>query len=270
MDSTYLEAILLGILQGVAEFLPISSSGHLVIGGAVLREFTGRVVKPDENLQMNIALHAGTLLSILVYYRRDVLRLFTRPRMCGLLVLSTLPLVVLGLTVKNEIEGVFETPLYAGVGLLVTAALLLWTTTFDKERDGLENVTAWQAFAVGLFQMVAIMPGVSRSGSTIAGGLGVGLDRNAATTYSFLIAIPAISGAVVLCVKDVVTSSAATAPPVAPLLVGAVVSFVVGWASLGMLVRVVARGQLHWFAAYCATVGTATILWQIVAASQPG
>lgn len=277
MGTSYVDAILLGLLQGIAEFLPISSSGHLVVAGAILERVWGREGTAEESLQLNIALHAGTLLSILWVYRQQLRGLFSSPRTYGLLAITTLPLVVLGLTVKDHVEQVFETPLYAGCGWLATSLLLLWTTTFNHERDGLENVGWWQAGVVGLFQAFAILPGVSRSGSTIAGGLWVGLDRRAATTFSFLIAIPAISGATVLLVKDVVTAPEAVSRPaesdmatdvptetrLGPLLVGAVVACLVGVASLEALVRIVQRGGLHWFAAYCGLAGVATIVWQL-------
>jgi undecaprenyl-diphosphatase len=261
--TTYLEAILLGLLQGIAEFLPISSSGHLVIAGELLRRATGSASDPEANLRLNVALHAGTLLSILWVYRRDVLGLVRRPRLVALMVLATLPLVVIAVTIKDRVEAAFETPLVAGCGLLLTAACLWLTTRIDREQDDLERVSWRQAAVVGLFQAIAILPGVSRSGSTITGGLLVGLKREAATTFSFLVAIPALCGATLLMVRDVVEANDSAAVAIGPLVAGGLVACVVGIVALEGLIRVVAAGRLHWFAAYCGVVGLATIAWQI-------
>ena len=262
--EAYLEAIGLGIIQGIAEFLPISSSGHLVIASAVIHQVTGRVVDPDSNLQMTVALHLGTLLSILAVYRRDLQKLLGQPRLCLEIVVATIPIAIVGFTLKDAIKAHLFNPLAAGFCLWVTAAVLFVGRRADRDELAVENAGWARSVLIGLFQAVAIVPGISRSGSTIAGGLIVGLRREAATTFSFLIAIPAIAGAVVLTSKDILEGQGGD-NSLGVLAVGAFVSFVVGFFALRWLIRLVSQRKLHWFAWYCLAVGTATILWQLAA-----
>lgn len=263
LDWAYAEAILLGILQGIAEFLPISSSGHLVIAGALLRQWTGRTVSPEASLQMNLALHVGSLFSILWIYRQELMTLAGRPRVCLAIAVATLPLVVVGLTpAKDWLDEIFSTPLVAGCGLLVTAVLLAVGQRLGRDSGSLDLLRPAGALGIGLFQMVAILPGISRSGSTIAGGLIVGLRREDAATFSFLIAIPAIAGAAVLLGAGLADKSQGD-QPISVLALGAIVSFAVGLVALRWLLRLVSQRKLHWFAWYCAALGTATIAWQL-------
>lgn len=250
----YLTAILLGALQGVAEFLPISSKGHLVIAGELLG------VKGAQ-LEFIIALHVGTLLSILVVYRRDLRPALTNPRLVAAVVAATLPLVLLALFLKEEVEQLFESPLIAGCGLCATALLMAFARRAERGETELPRIRPPQALTVGLFQMLAILPGISRSGSTIFGGLVAGLRREAAVNFSFYIAVPAILGAAVLHIRDLVEAGPA-ALPLGPVLVGTLTSFIVGVGSLKLLLRVVTQQKLYWFAWYCAIAGLATIAWQ--------
>lgn len=262
--SELVEVAALGIVQGIAEFLPVSSSGHLVIGGALLREATGRTVDAEADMLLNVVLHVGTLLSIAWYYRRDLWELRRRPRAVAAIVVATLPLVVAGLFLKDLVEDAFHSPLVAGCGLLVTSAFLTAAHRFGRPAPDRTEPGLGQALVVGLFQLVAIVPGISRSGSTISGGLLTGLRSDAAATFSFLIGAVAICGAAVLeSAKLWKTGLPEAGYSSASLGVGAVVSFVVGCASLAVLRWFLARSRLHWFAAYCAVVGTATIVWQL-------
>lgn len=261
--SDYLEAIVLGVVQGLAEFLPISSSGHLVILGEILRGVTGRSVDPESNLQMNVALHVGTLLSILWVYRADLPGLLNRRSLCAGIAVATLPLVVVALTpLKDHVESLFASPLSAGIALLITAALLVVGQRLERVRHELDQVPAAVALLIGLLQATALIPGISRSGSTIAGGMLAGLRREASATFSFLIAIPAISGAAVLTAKDAWDGTGG-AHSTGALLVGILVSFIVGLSALRWLLRMVSQRRLHWFAWYCAAAGSATVLWQL-------
>jgi len=258
----YLEAVLLGIVQGIAEFLPISSSGHLVIAGELVQRFTGRTVDPESNLQLNVALHLGTLFSILAVYRRDLPAVLRNMRLCGLIVLATVPVGIVGLLLKDTIEEHLLNPLAAGVCLFVTAGMLALAERTAGGETPLQKLTVLQAAVVGLFQAIAILPGVSRSGSTISGGMLTGLKPEDAARFSFLIAIPAIGGAVVLTFKSMLEGKGGDNPlPV--LLAGAMVAFLVGWGSLRGLIGLIRRRQLRWFAWYCALAGTATVVWQV-------
>ena len=267
--SDYLEAVGLGALQGVAEFLPVSSSGHLVIARAVLGEF-GRTVEPEANRLLVVVLHLGTLASILWAYRRDLWALARDPHYATCVCVATVPLVAVGLSpLKDRLEESFERPDVAGACLLLTAALLLagqWLAGRRRESAvrSARDVTVPSAAAIGLFQCVALLPGVSRSGSTIAGALVSGTGRAEAVRFSLMIGVPAIAGSGLLTAKDVWESGVElNALPVGPLLTGAAVSFGVGVAAISLLRKAVAQDRLHWFAAYCAAVGAATLVWRL-------
>jgi undecaprenyl-diphosphatase len=258
----YFTVILLGILQGIAEFLPISSSGHLVIAGELLQGL-GHSSANLTSIEVNVALHVGTLLSIVYVYRRHFRDVLRRPRLILAILLATLPLIPMGLFLKAEIDRLFETPLVAGCMLCVTAALMAAARHVERGDRTLDDLGPRDALLVGLFQAAAILPGLSRSGSTIFGGLLSGLRRDAAADFSFYIAVPAILGAAVLHARDLWEQGAGDVAP-GPLLAGAVTSFVVGVCALKALLRLVTRQKLHWFAWYCGFVGLATIGWQLM------
>jgi undecaprenyl-diphosphatase len=259
-----LEAVILGIVQGIGEFLPISSSGHLVIAGELLELVTGNRKANDEKLLLNVVLHAGTLGSILVVYRREIWELRVQPRVCMMLVLASIPAAFLGFTMKDYFEEVFETPLIAGVALFGTAGLLILGQRLEKSDLDYKGLPLKKSFLIGLFQAGALIPGISRSGSTIAGGLMLGLQRKSAAAFSFLMAIPVIGGAVLVEMRDIFKGETVVGSPVA-LFVGGAVSFVVGVVCLKGMVSLIAKGKLHWFAYYCVAVGTATVVWQLFA-----
>jgi undecaprenyl-diphosphatase len=256
------QILLLAVLQGIAEFLPISSKGHLVLLEAILAKFNG-VAIPDP-LELNILLHAGTLASILVFYRRQVWQMLTADRrVIGLLAVGTLPVVLIGLPV-HEIEFLrnwMDKPLLVGCMLPITGFLLIAGGRCQPGDTDYTQMSYRQALLVGLFQAAAILPGISRSGTTIVGGMLAGLRGESAATFSFLLAIPAICGAVVLELRKAVISG--TTHDAGPLLLGAVVSFFVGLVALAWLNRWLARGRLQWFAYWCIPVGLAVIAWQL-------
>jgi undecaprenyl-diphosphatase len=257
----YLQAIILGVIQGIAEFLPISSSGHLVIINDLMHRISGRQLDTDGHL-LNVSLHVGTLCSILWVYFSDLKLLLHKPRVCLAILVATLPLVLIALTpLKDSIEDFFKTPMIAGCGLLVTAALLVLGQKMERNKYSLDEMPKWSGCLIGLFQAVALVPGISRSGSTIAGGLLMGLRRDDAANFSFFIAIPAIFGAAVLTGKDIWEGNVGgNAAP--ELIVGMLTAFFVGLISLRWLLRLMSQRKLHWFACYCTLAGLATILWQ--------
>lgn len=251
----YPTAIILGVIQGIAEFLPISSKGHLVIAERLLGV-------RDNNLPLTIALHVGTLASILVVYRRDVLPALKNPRLVAAVIAATLPLVIVGLFVKDIVEPLYQSPFFAGCGLLVTALLIGLMPRVERGATPVQDVSWKQGLIVGLFQSCAVLPGVSRSGTTIFGGLTAGLTREAAANFSFYIAVPAIAGAAVLHAKELLSGGSRGLAP-GPTLVGTLTSFVVGVMALRLLLGLVSRRKLHWFAWYCAALGAAVIVWQL-------
>lgn len=246
------EMLILAVIQGIAEFLPISSSGHLVIIGSLLGG-------GDDTATVEIILHAGTLASIFVIYWRRILALLRSDRrVIPLLIVGTIPAGILGLTIKTRAEWLLSNPLLAGCMLLVTGGLL-WMLKWLPEGDGdYRQMRLRDALIIGCFQAFALLPGISRSGSTIVGARVLGLGRTDAVTFSFLLAIPAILGASVLAVGDLVREETSS-QEVAVLVLGAVVSFAVGIAALRWLIRWAREGRLYWFAAWCIPVGLLVI-----------
>lgn len=262
-------ALVLGALQGATEFLPVSSSGHLALGQA----FFG--VDPEAGgHRFSIVAHVGTLLAVVWMYRRDVLELAMVPlrpltpsparQTLLMMVLATLPLgLVLVPGVEDAILAVESDPRLVGGCLLLTAAILFVAFRRPSEAGSDEidppPPSPGVALTVGVAQLLAVLPGVSRSGSTIAAGLGLGLSRSAAARFSFLISIPAILGATVLEIAKLGEEAAAIDPM--PYVVGFVVSFVVGLACLRLLLLLVRSGRIGGFVIYLVVVGTAAIVW---------
>lgn len=264
---TFWEIILLGIIQGLTEFLPVSSSGHLVVTNALLEAWGSEPV--HDLVEVEIVLHLGTLLAVLVYYRREIVRLFTLDRrVIPLLVIGTIPAAMVGVFLKKGLpeettEVVLANPLVAGVCFPVTAAMLLWTT---RHREGTANYVrlGWlDSIKIGVFQAIALLPGISRSGATITAGLGVGLQRESSATYAFLLAIPAIAGGGLLEMIDAIQEGT-TGTPISVLAAGFAISFVVGLVALALLIRWVRQGRLSLFAYYLIPLGLLVILWRVL------
>ena len=257
----YLEIIFLAILQGITEFLPISSSGHLVVVESVFEQF-GVVIQ--EKLSVGIVLHLGTLVAIIVFYWRRIFALLNKDRrVIGLLIVGSIPAAAVGVPLKKFGTELLENPLLAGCMFLVTGVLLLWTKRCKQGEIECRELSYWRALVIGLFQAFAILPGISRSGSTIVAGLGTGLKRDEAATFSFLLAIPAIGGAGILELKDLITESNGSVP-VLGLAIGGLISFLVGLAALAWLVRWIEKGQLHYFAWWVLALGPVVIVWQLM------
>lgn len=249
---------LLALIQGLTEFLPISSSGHLVLAQAALG-FEAPALTAD------VALHVGTLVAVLVVYRRDVLALLSGiPRgelgEPALVVLGTLPAAAVGLVFRSELERAFDQPRWAAGGLFVTALVLLageWGRR--RSRPDEESFRWWHALGIGLAQALAIWPGISRSGTTIAAGMLCGLSPARAARFSFLLAIPAILGAALLQAPALAGQSGADG--LGRLLWGAAFAGFVGWGALRVLLAFLGRGAFTWFAAYCVALGTGALVF---------
>ena len=267
-----LEAIILGTVQGLTEFLPVSSSGHLVL-------FQNLFGMHEPELLFDICLHVGTLTAVLIVFYREIFQILTALvqfpgrlrsaggirnllagdesiRMALLIVVGSIPTAVIGLLFKEITDQLFGSLTIVGCMLLVTGTLLWLTRRIRSKGRPIERTSLKDALLVGLVQGLAILPGISRSGSTIATALFLGVDRKLAGRYSFLLSIPAIVGALVLGLD---TPELHTTIPLGTILAGSVISAVVGWLALVILLRVVDRGQLHRFAPYCWLVGTITL-----------
>jgi len=263
MPMEYFQSILLGIIQGIAEFLPISSSGHLVLAEELLDEFGSdaalQLGEAESNLTLNIALHLGTLFSIVVVYWKQLWSALRQPQLIAAIVAATIPTGIIGVLLKDPLEAVFGSSLAVGFALCGTAALLWSARRFDQGETGLAQITLTQGFLIGLFQSVALIPGVSRSGSTIVGGLWLGLQREAAATFSFLIAVPVIAGAAVLMFAEQISEGSLSDAAWRAYALGALVAFVVGVVALKWLLVLISRRKLHQFAWYCGVVGLLAI-----------
>ena len=256
------EAALLGLIQGLTEFLPVSSSGHLLMAETLLGHAR------DDGILFEIAVHVGTLFAILAYYRRRVAELVVgvlrgRPEALafgGKLVLATLPAVVVGLTVKDRVEALFDTPWVAGVALLCTGVILL-TTRRTVQTATLEAPGWGHALVIGLAQVVAITPGISRSGTTVAVALLLGIRPLVATEFSFLMGVAAIAGAAVLAIPDALAAPAAS---LQAFWIGAAVAAVAGFGAIVLFVRLLRSQRFHAFAWYCFAAGGAFLVWLAV------
>lgn len=247
---SYFDAIILGLVQGLTEFLPVSSSGHLVMA----QTFLG---VPSPGVFLEVALHVATLLSVMVVYRKKLADLVVGTlrrdpdalRYVAMLALATLPVAVIGFLFEDAIEAAFDTPYVTGFMLLVTG-FLLYSTTWGGEERPHDQPTVRHALGMGFAQCLALLPGISRSGSTIATGLWTGLRGERAAEFSFLMSLPAIAGAAILKSGDI--GSAAIG---GPLVVGFVVALVAGVAAIKSLVWLVKRQGFHHFAWYVWAVG---------------
>ena len=261
-----LEILLLAVVQGLTEFLPVSSSGHLVVANALL-EALGKPPTKDL-IEVSIALHLGTLASVLVYYRQEIVRLLGADRrVLYLLIVGTIPAAIVGVGIKKGFSDsmsdmVLNNVLLAGMMFFVTAAILVCAAYRPLGKLTYPRLSWRQTLAIGAAQALAILPGISRSGSTIAAGLGVGLDREQASTFAFLLAIPAILGAGFLETLDVLEQGS-TGTSLGLLVIGFLVSFAVGLAALALLIRWVKRGRLALFAWYLVPLGVTIVAWQV-------
>ena len=262
-------AALLGAIQGLTEFLPVSSSGHLVL-------FQQFFPIGENHVLFDLVLHLGTLIPVLWFYRSQVLELvrdpivgtgpfFQRPgvRMLLLIGVATVPTGLIGVVFKDVFEALFATPAILTIPFAVTGTILFATRFAKQGSIELETMPIWLAAVLGLAQGLAITPGISRSGTTIAVALLFGMKRDFAARFSFLMSVPAISGAVLLKLGDAELAHL----DLPSLGVGFVSSMIVGYAALVFLVQLVRRGGLPWFAPYCwfiAVVSGGITIWQAV------
>ncbi len=247
---SYLDAIILGALQGLTEFLPVSSSGHLVLA----QELLG--VK-QQGVSFEIVVHVGSLLAVLIYFRARLWKLaqslfdrslFNERKVVGYLILATVPVGVVGVLLEDFFAEAFEHPVYASWMLLVTAVILMstrWATRRSRE------LTWSPALIMGLAQALAILPGISRSGSTISAGLHAGIKPSEAAEFSFLLAIPAIGGATLFKAKQLLSL-----PPelLGQYSLGAGVSFITSIVAVYLVLATIRRGRFQYFAYYCFAV----------------
>ena len=270
---SWIQALILGIIQGLTEYLPVSSSGHLAIGQALFGLDDGA-----SNLTFTVLLHVATVLSTLVILWKEIVWIFkdlfskqSWRTYSGLndgtkyainIIISMIPVAIVGFLFKDKVEEVFGSGLLiVGIMLLVTASLLAFSY-FAKPRQK-ENISGWNAFVIGIAQACAVMPGLSRSGSTIATGLLLGNKKEKLAQFSFLMVIPPILGEALLDIKDIFEvgfSQAMNGIPIGTALVGFLAAFITGCFACKWMINIVKKGKLVWFAVYCAIVGILAIV----------
>ncbi|MDF1592226.1 MAG: undecaprenyl-diphosphate phosphatase [Desulfobacterales bacterium] len=268
-----IQAILLGVIQGLTEFLPVSSSGHLVL----LQNIFG-LTEPE--VLFDISLHIGTLTAVCIVFFSEILSilktLFNLPgllktsggikqlyqdnepvRMATLIVIGSIPTAVLGLLLHKMVDQLFGSVRIVGLMLIITGAILWQTRRFRIKGRPLTGTTIKHALVIGLVQGVAIMPGISRSGSTISAALFMGIDREVAGRFSFLLSIPAILGALVLSIDSPAMETTVSG---GMFLMGTLTAGIVGFGALKVLLHIVNRGRLHFFAPYCWLLGIVALI----------
>lgn len=262
----WLEAMILGLVQGLTEFLPVSSSGHLTIG----QELLGLNTSAADNLLFDIVVHAATVLSTIVVLWAEISRLFAgtfgtakwnpEKEYVAKIFLSMIPVFVIGMFFKDYVENIFGSGLLiVGICLIVTA-LLLGFAYYAKPRAK-ENITWLDAFIIGIGQAVAVLPGLSRSGTTIATGLLLGDRKEQVAQFSFLMVLIPVLGQALLSALDIVKDPSTIAGiGIAPVIVGFISAFIAGAFACKFMIELVKRGKLIWFSAYCLIVGLIVII----------
>ena len=260
---SWFEALVLGIVQGLTEYLPVSSSGHLAIGSALFG------IEGEENLAFTIAVHVATVLSTLVVLWKEIewilrgmfkLKMNDETRYAINILVSMIPIGIVGVFFKDEVEEIFGSGLLIVGCMLMLTALLLTFSYYAKPRQK-KDISIKDAFIIGLSQACAVLPGLSRSGTTIATGLLLGNDKARMAQFSFLMVIPPILGEALLDVMKMMTGeNIAGDIPMLSLVVGFVAAFVSGCVACKWMINIVKKGKLIYFAVYCAVIGLVTVV----------
>lgn len=255
-----LRAAFLGVIQGLTEFLPVSSSGHLELA----KYFLGDTSAAEESLLMTIVLHAATAISTIVIFRKDIIEIFRglfefknneATQFSFKIILSMIPAAAIGLFFEDAIEHLFDKQIPLVAAMLVITGLLLFLADRAKSTD--KKVGWTDALIVGIAQAIAILPGISRSGATISTSVLLGIDREKAARFSFLMVVPLILGKIA---KDVLDGDFADTPNVLPLLVGFIAAFLTGLLACSWMIKLVKNSQLSYFAVYCFIVAIVAYL----------
>ena len=267
---SWFEALILGIVQGLTEYLPVSSSGHLAIGQTLFGLNNG-----EDQLAFTVLLHVATVLSTVVILWKEIVWIFADlfkwkwnegTKYAVNILISMIPVAIVGLFFKDKIEAIFGSGLLVvGICLMITALLLAFSY-WAKPRQR-EHISPLHAFVIGIAQALAVLPGLSRSGSTIATGLILGNNKKRLAQFSFLMVIPPILGEALLDVKDMadmgLSASLGGVDPMAAV-VGFLAAFIVGCLACKWMINIVKRGKLIWFAIYCAVIGLMTIVYPLL------
>lgn len=256
------QGLFLGLIQGLTEFLPVSSSGHLVLFQKLFGISEGA-------LSFDIAVHAASLAAVMVVFRRDIAAMVARPlsKQTLLVLVGTVPTAVIGIALKDPIESLFESGATLGLEFIATGLILLLAEALSKSRSrrkALGEASYLDAALIGVAQGAAILPAVSRSGLTLAAALGRGMEREAALRFSFLMSIPPILGAAALDAKELLESGSGLGIPALPLAAGMVAAAVSGYLAIRFMLKVFSRASLKYFAWYVLALGAAVVAEQLL------
>ena len=253
-----IQAILLGIIQGLTEFLPVSSSGHLVLFQRVFG-----VTEPT--LVFDTCLHIGTLVAVFAVYWKDIVSILRKPfqRLTWLLIVGTIPTGIIGVVFKDYFEAAFHSAGALGFKFFITGAILLVAERLNSGRKNEKSISYFDAAFVGLAQGLAIFPGISRSGLTLSGSLARGFNREFAAKFSFLLSIPAILGAAALQAKDIVELGS-SGESLIPLLAGTAISALAGYLAIKYMIEVLKKGKLRYFSYYVFILGALVLVDQFI------
>ena len=256
-----LDAVILGIIQGLTEFLPVSSSGHLELGKAIL----GDQMVAEESLLFTVVLHFATALSTLVVFRKDVWEILyglfqfkwnTEMQFSLKIIISMIPAVIIGVLFEEQLESLFGGSIAFVGAMLIVTAILLWFA--DKAKNTGKKVTFKDAFIIGISQAIAMLPGISRSGATISTSVLLGNDKGKAARFSFLMVVPLILGKIA---KDIISGDLSTETAnLSTLGIGFIAAFLAGIVACTWMIKLVRNSKLKWFAVYCFIVGIIAIV----------
>lgn len=246
-----IQAVILGAVQGITEFLPVSSSGHLVL-------FQKLFSIKEPPVFFDAILHFASLLAVLFYFRKYLASILKDARVLSLIVIGTVPVVIVGFLIKDKIEQVFNSLLLLSFSFLITSLILFSAAFFKKQEKNISAINWKDALFIGIFQAIAILPGVSRSGATISAGIFRKMDRESAFRFSFLLFIPAILGAMVLQVFEL--DNSLTSYEAKIFFAGFLASLIFGILSLKLLERVLIKGKFSFFAVYCFILGVLILI----------
>lgn len=255
----FVYALILGIVQGITEFLPVSSSGHLILMKQLFDIDTDMF-----GLSFDIAVHIATLVAVMVVFREQIIALIKKPfqKYVYLVVLATVPAVIVGLFFNDFIDEISASGGFLGISFIITAIVLIIAEKVGKRVKDDDSIKYVDAGVIGLAQGIAVMPGISRSGSTLATGLIMGLKKETALTFSFIMSIPVILGSAVLGVKDIIQEPASF--DVLVTLVGMVAAGISGYATIKFMLDFFKKRSLMWFSAYVGLLGILVVFDQLV------
>ena len=247
-----IQAAILGLIQGITEFLPVSSSGHLTL-------FQKLFGLEEVSMSFDIILHVATLIAVFICYWEDIWRLIKKPfqKTTYLLICATLPTVVIALVFGDIMDEVLGSGNYLGINFIITGLVLIYADTRKNGTKKIKDMTYLDAGVVGIMQGIAICPAISRSGMTISGALARNLNRNSAARFSFLLSIPAILGAMTLTIKDIVSGADQGLSQIGflPTAIGFIFAAVSGFLAIKFMIRIINKGKLKYFSIYVFILG---------------